>query len=190
MKIRFLVFIAFLLFLSCHKKNDVLYIDNFENYTTDKTPGGPWKKTGKGTAVIDDTKSYSGSKSVHFVTGEGYQNRAFLELDHIFPIKDNAYYGSVKMYIEEASPDGIHWTMVQSSGKVKDAAYSSEIRYGGQHNKKLMANYETQGVQSDCWKHAQTKIPEGTWFTLQWYFNGNEDTMQLWLDGTVIESLC
>jgi len=181
--------IVFVSFLSCDETSHVLYQDSFEKYTIGETPNEPWEKTGKGVAIIDDTKSFSGSKSVHFVTGEGYQNRAFLGIDHIFPLKNNAYYGSLKMYVEEASPDGVHWTMIQSSGKVADELYSSEIRYGGQHNKKLMANYETQGVKSDCWKHSQEKIPEGKWFTLQWYFNGNEDTMQLWLDDVLIESI-
>ena len=79
--------------------------------------------------------------------------------------------------------------MIQSSGKVKGTDFSSEIRYGGQHQKKLMANYDTQGVKSDCWQHSQTKIPEKKWFKLQWHFNGNEDHMQLWLDGVFIESI-
>jgi len=189
MKKRFLISIVFLPFLSCDETSSILYKDSFEEYVTGKTPEEPWKKTGKGIAVIDETKSFSGNKSVHFITGEGYQNRAFLGIDHIFPLKDNAYYGSLKMYVEEASPDGIHWTMIQSSGKVRNEDYFSEIRYGGQHNKRLMANYETRNVKSDCWKHSQVKIPEGKWFDLQWYFNGNTDTMQLWVDDESIASL-
>ncbi|SEK85125.1 hypothetical protein SAMN04487910_1293 [Aquimarina amphilecti] len=175
--------------LSCNKTKSVLYQDNFETYLIGETPGDPWKKTGNGIVVIDNARSFSGTKSVHFITGEGYKNRAFLGIDHVFPLKDNAYYGSLKMYVQNASPDGIHWTMIQSSGKVKGEDYSSEIRYGGQHNKQLMANYETQGVKSDCWKHSNIKIPEDKWFVLQWYFNGNQDKMQLWLDGESIASL-
>ena len=188
-KKRFLGSIVFLLLLSCKERSNILYEDNFEKYTLGKTPEKPWKKTGKGVAVIDTKKSFSGSKSVHFITGEGYKNRAFLGIDHIFPLVDNAYYGSLKMYVQEASPDGVHWTMIQSSGKVKDEDYFSEIRYGGQHQKKLMANYETKGVKSDCWQHSSVKIPEEKWFTLQWYFNGNEDRMQLWLDGISIGAI-
>ncbi|WP_120650119.1 hypothetical protein [Aquimarina sp. AD1] len=189
MKKRILMILAFLSLLSCNETSEVLYKDSFEAYSVGETPSDPWEKTGNGIAVIDDTKSFNGNKSVHFVTGEGYNNRAFLGINHIFPLKNNAYYGSLKMYVQEASPNGIHWTMIQSSGKVKSEDYSSEIRYGGQHNKKLMANYETQGVKSDCWKHSDIEIPEGKWFTLQWYFNGNQDTMRLWLDGESIESL-
>jgi len=177
------------LFFSCTKKSVILFEDDFENHTIGKIPGTPWKKTGNGIAIIDTSRAFSGNQSVHFSTGAGYRNRAFIGLDHLFPLKKNKYYGSLHMYVEEASPNGIHWTMIQSSGKVKDKNYSSQVRYGGQHHKKLMANYETKGVKSDCWQHSEVKIPEKTWFTLQWHFDGNHNKMQLWLNGKIIESI-
>jgi len=144
----YILFIIVLLSLNSCNNNTVLFEDDFENYTVKNIPSAPWKKEGKGNVFIDTTRAYSGKKSVHFTTAEGFENRAFISIDHIFPLIENKYYGSLKMYIEEASPNGIHWTMIQSTGKVKGADFTSEIRYGGQHHKRLMANYDTQGVKS------------------------------------------
>lgn len=185
----FKILIFTIFFVACNEKEQTLFQDDFEDDTVGHLPDAPWRKSGEGIVIVDNSRSFSGDKSVHFTSGQDYQNRAFIGIDHIFPLPLNKYYGSLKMYVEEASPDGIHWTMLQSSGKVKGTNYSSEIRYGGQHNKQLMANYETQGVKSDCWKHADIKIPEKQWFTLQWYFDGNQDTMKFWLNEKFIETL-
>ncbi len=173
----------------CSKNETILFKDDFENHKVGQVPGAPWEKTGEGTVLIDDTKSFSGGQSVHLVSGEGYTNRAFIGIDHIFPILQNKYYGKLKMYVEEASPDGIHWTMIQSSGKVSDGSFSAEVRYGGQHHKRLMANYDTNGVKSDCWQHSEIEIPEQEWFSLQWYFDGSKNTMKLWLNEEEITSI-
>ncbi|WP_147405015.1 hypothetical protein [Aquimarina sp. AD10] len=188
MKSCILIIISVFVVCSC-AKDTILFEDNFEGHTLGNIPNKPWKKSGAGIVVIDTLKSFSGNKSVHFISGEGYKNRAFIGLDHIFPIVKNCYFGTMKMYVEEASPNGVHWTMLQSSGKVRSQNFSAEIRYGGQHQKHLMANYDTQGLKSDCWKHSQVKIPEKKWFTLKWMFDGDRNTMKLWLDGTIVEAI-
>ncbi len=179
---------CFFLLNSCKQKN-IFFEDDFESYTVDAPPGMPWEKSGEGTVFIDTTRAFSGKQSVHFISGEGYTNRAFIELSQFFPIPGNNYYGAMKMYVEEASPDGIHWTMIQSAGKVPGEGFYAEVRYGGQHEKRLMANYDTKGVKSDCWQHSQLKIPEKKWFAVQWYFDGEKDEMQFWLDGQKITDL-
>ena len=93
------------------------------------------------------------------------------------------------MYVNEASKDGIHWTFLQASGKIKDKDYSAEVRYGGQHYKQFMANYDTKGITTDCWQHSEPKIPEQEWFTITWRFNGETNTMKLWLNDTLIEKI-
>ncbi|MEP6901658.1 MAG: hypothetical protein ABJA66_07900, partial [Actinomycetota bacterium] len=140
---------------------------------------------------VDSEKSHSGRKSVHFISGEQYKNRAFIGLfdKSVFPLKNNRYYGSMYMWIAEASPDGVHWTMLQSSGKVKDKSFSAEIRYGGQHQKQLMANYETNGVKSDCWQHSSVPIPEKRWFKVAWFFDGANNSMKFWLDDKQLDEI-
>ena len=186
---KYVIIFLFLNAVSCTKQEMLLFEDDFENHAVGKTPESPWKTYGNGQAFVDDQKAFSGKNAVHFVTGEGYRNRSFIGIDHIFPLANNSYYGSMNMYIEEASPDGIHWTMIQSTGKVPDREFSAEVRYGGQHQKKLMANYDTQGVQSDCWQHANTVIPEKEWFAVSWFFDGPQNTMKLWINDTIIEEI-
>lgn len=184
---KFLYIITFFSLINCSKSSSI-FEDGFEEATLFKEPLKPWVISGKGKVFVDNSRAYSGKKSVHIISGEGYKNRAFLSLSNIFPLEENAYYGKMQMFVKKASPDGIHWTMIQGSGKVKNA-YTAEIRYGGQHNKKLMANYDTVEVESDCWQHSKTKIPENKWFRIQWYFNGNKNLMKLWINDKLISDL-
>ncbi|HYQ02735.1 MAG TPA: hypothetical protein VER96_28880, partial [Polyangiaceae bacterium] len=61
--------------------------------------------------------------------------------------------------------------------------------YGGQQMKSLMANYDSTGKKSDCWQHSATKMPEGQWACMQWYFDGKTNTQKFWLNGTAIADL-
>lgn len=190
MLIRILLIIStLLLFLGCDEKT--LFFDDFENYSTGEFTSKVWEKSGNGKVFVDDSKSVSGKKSLHFITDETYKNRAFISFSdkNIFPLKKNKYYGEMQMFVEEASPDGVHWTMLQSSGRVPKKNFIAEIRYGGQHNKKLMANYETNGIKSDCWQHSDLKIPEKKWFKVGWFFDGNKNLMKLWINDVLVKDL-
>lgn len=186
-----ILFIILAAFCACDAKKSLLFTDDFESYRTGETPSSPWIKSGGGKVFVDTEKSHSGKKSVHFISGEQYKNRAFIGLfdKSVFPLRKNRYYGSMFMWIDTASPDGVHWTMLQSSGKVKGKNFSSEIRYGGQHQKRLMANYETNTVKSDCWQHSTVAIPEKRWFKVEWFFDGEKNLMKFWLDDKPLEEI-
>jgi hypothetical protein len=79
--------------------------------------------------------------------------------------------------------------MIEASGSVKNTNYQASVRYGGQHKKQLMANYDTKGVKSDCWQHSEVKIPEGEWFTIDFVFDANNNEMQCAINGKNIEKL-
>lgn len=181
--------VLLLFLMACQPNPKVYFADDFESYESQQIPGGKWGVDGVGTVLVDEEKAASGSRSIHFVSGEGYAKRAFLTLDNFLPPGINRYYGSMKMYVTKASPDGIHWTMIESSGQVPDQTFRAAIRYGGQQNKHLMANYDTQGVKSDCWQHSSTVIPEGRWFTVSWYFDTEKNHSQLWLDGKLLTDI-
>ena len=173
--------------LKIHSEKKILYKDDFEIYENTNQISDHWDVDGN--VKITDSMSFSGKKSLQFTSGEGFKNRAFIYLSKIFPLTGNSFYGSMQFYIEEASPNGIHWTMIQASGKVKNKNYTSEVRFGGQHNKQFMANYDTQGLKTDCWQHSTTKIREGKWTKYQWYFNGENNTMKLWVDDILLEDI-
>ena len=121
---------------------DVLCFD-FEKDTVGAKPGAPW--TGQGT--IDGTKSVSGKNSLHVVSGG--DNAFAMMKPSFFPPAGNEYFGRVMFWVDNV-PNS-HWTFVRSKGAVPGQSYSAEYTYGGS-GKMFIANYDTQGVSSDCWK--------------------------------------
>jgi len=168
-----------------------LICDDFEKYTG--KPGTPWTvSTNNGAVAIDTTKFRSGKQSVKFsTTGANNYQRAFIGLEGApFPVANNAFYGRLMIYATSAANDGVHWTMIQAEGPVAaQGVTTAQVRYGGQQMKSLMANYDSSGKKSDCWQHSATKMPEGQWACMQWYFDGKTNTQKFWLNGKAIDDL-
>jgi len=168
-----------------------LVCDDFESYTG--MPGAPWKvNTNQGTVAIDTARHQSGKQSVKFSTsGANTYQRAFIGIEGApFPLADNAFYGRMMIYATGAANDGVHWTMIQAEGPVAaQGITNATVRYGGQQMKSLMANYDSTGKKSDCWQHSATKMPEGVWACMQWYFDGKTNTQKFWLNGAAIDDL-
>ena len=94
------------------------------------------------------------------------------------------------IYATKAANDGVHWTMIDAEGPVAAQGISNaSVRYGGQHLQSLMANYDSTGKKSDCWQHSETKMPEGKWACMQWYFDGKTNTQKFWLNGAAVDDL-
>ena len=168
-----------------------LICDDFESYTS--KPGAPWTvSTNQGTVAIDTARHRTGKQAVKFsTTGANAYQRAFIGLEGApFPVANNAFYGRMMIYATSAANDGVHWTMIQAEGPVAaQGITNATVRYGGQQMKSLMANYDSTGKKSDCWQHSATKMPEGTWACMQWYFDGKTNTQKFWLNGTAIDDL-
>jgi hypothetical protein len=152
---------------------EVLCFD-FEKDTAGAKPGAPW--TGQGT--VDATKSVSGKNSLHVVSG-GDNAFAMLKPASFFPPAGNEYYGRVMFWVDNV-PNS-HWTFVRSRGPVPGQSYTSEYTYGGS-SKAFIANYDTQGVSSDCWKDGG-KLTVGQWTCMEWHFKGTTNELELWIDG-------
>ena len=168
-----------------------LICEDFEAYTG--TPGAPWKvmKNAAGNVIIDGAQHKSGTKAVKFTTtGAADYQQAYLSLDKIFPIASNAFFGRMMIYATKAANDGVHWTMIEGEGAATaQGITSTKVRYGGQHEQRLMANYDSSGKASDCWQHSATKMPEGQWACMEWYFDGTTNTQKFWLNGKAIDDL-
>jgi hypothetical protein len=167
-----------------------LFCDDFESYTG--TPDMPWTiNKNEGNVVIDGAQHRSGANAVKFTTtgAKAYQ-QAFISLTKPFPIASNAFYGRMMIYATKAANDGVHWTMIQGEGSVTTPAIErAVVRYGGQHQQTMMANYDSNPLKSDCWRHSATKMPEGKWACMEWYFEGATNTQKFWLDGKAIDDL-
>ncbi|EDM73706.1 hypothetical protein PPSIR1_16830 [Plesiocystis pacifica SIR-1] len=179
-----------------------LVCEDFEGQPLGQAPGAPWTPEGEGTALVDDQRAFGGRHSLRLETTAGWDGRALLGLSDAALFPTTHLFGRARLYLTEASPDGVHWTMVQASGPTEaegvwDGPFTAELRYGGQHQQRLMANYDTPGTYdtppagpaSDCWQHSQTVMPQGQWTCMEWEFDAETDTMRLWFDGAAIEDL-
>jgi hypothetical protein len=168
----------------------LLLCEDFESYTA--APGMPWtvRKNAQGNVTIDGAQHKSGTKAAKFTTtGAMDYQQAYISLDKIFPVANNAFYGRMLIYTTKAPNDGVHWTNIQGEGPAAMGIARADVRYGGQHQQSLMANYDSSGPKSDCWQHSQTKMPEGKWACMEWYFEGATNTQKFWLDGKAIDDL-
>lgn len=169
-----------------------LLCDNFDDDTVGMAPGQPWKSDSNGGAVaVSSDRAFSGDKSVHVSNAPGQYARAYFSVDGApaFPGAGAELYGRMMMWVDKSPADGVHWTFIQGEGPSDDNSYRIFYRYGGQHAGKLMANFETEGVASDCWNHSQTVMPTQKWTCLEWRFNTATDEMEFWLDGAELQDL-
>lgn len=171
-----------------------LLCEDFEAYPAGQGPGGPWAvQEVQGSVLVDETRAVSGTRSVRFTTadGGGTFRRAFMSVQDapVFPIEGNVMWGRMMVWLTAAPEGSVHWTNIQGEGDVEGMGFRALSRYGGQHDGRLMANYETQGISTDCWQHSETVIPVGEWACFEWRFNGPNDEMSFWLDGTELDDL-
>jgi hypothetical protein len=186
-----------------------LFCETFESYTAGAPPGGDWNdQTNNGAVTVETSQHFAGQQSAKFTTeaNTGFKS-SFIRLEGapVFPLQGNAFFGRMMTWLESAPEQSVHWTFIQGGGLVPGETYHSLYRYGGQHpvtnggnfvGTQLMANYETpdsysgNGPKSDCWDHAdKVTLPTGRWACVEWQFDGPNNTMRFWLDGTAIDSL-
>jgi hypothetical protein len=169
-----------------------LLCDDFEDDTSGSPPGDPWQSdTNGGDVSVSDERAFSGERSVHVSNTAGAYKRAYFSVqgDPVFPGAGQEMYGRMMMWLEATPAGSVHWTFIQAEGPSDDGSYDIYYRYGGQHEGRLMANFETIGVSTDCWDHSDTVMPTQTWSCLEWRFDASTDEMQFWLDGTEIADM-
>jgi hypothetical protein len=141
--------------------------------------------------------------------------QAFLGLTQapVIPLTNDTVYGRMMFYVESAPTTSVHWTFIDGNGTVPGSdfmgqPYTSVYRYGGQKpitdangafvGNQLMANYDTlgyystpvSGPRSDCYQHSDAKpVPVGEWACAEWFFDGTNNRMRFWLNGSEITSL-
>jgi hypothetical protein len=169
-----------------------LFCDDFEDDASGAEPGAPWTAQVNGGAVVVSTeRAFSGSNSVHVSNTAGAFKRAYfsVEGDPVFPGAGAEMYGRMMMWLEATPAGSVHWTFIQAEGRSADDAYDIYYRYGGQHEGRLMANFETNGIATDCWDHSETVMPTQTWSCLEWRFDTANDELEFWLDGSEVADI-
>jgi hypothetical protein len=107
----------------------------------------------------------------------------------LFPGIAREMYGRMHLWLESTPKGSVHFTFVQVEGPSSDDSYRVLDRFGGQHDGRLMANYETLGAATDCWDHSAVVMPTQVWVCLEWRFALEGNRMQLWVDGQPIDDI-
>lgn len=173
-----------------------LLCDDFESYATGAPPDGAWSaSTSRATIAVDETRAFSGARAVRFVTegGDGTYRRAYITTAGapVFPAASDVLFGRMMIYVA-ALPGSrrVHWTNVQAEGPIPGMdGVTALYRYGGMNDDRWLANYETRGAQSDCWRNSAAAMEAGRWTCMEWRFSRSEDRMQLWIDGVAIDDV-
>lgn len=163
--------------------------DSFEGATVGQAPPAPWKPTPGtgGNVVVSTDRAYKGTKSVKVTTTSAQYQRAMIDFESSF---GTDLYGRMMVWLEQPAADGVHWTMVDGVGQVPSLTnVTAHVRYGGQLQGKLMANYDTSGQSTDCWQHSATVMPIGKWVCFAFHFKGSTNEQTLAMDGADLPDL-
>jgi hypothetical protein len=166
--------------------------DSFEATADGAPPAAPWKLTSNnGTATVSSTRAFRGAHALKLTTTAATYQRAMITTDGapLFPLPQNVLYGRMMVWLENAAGNNVHYNLISAAGPVPGhAGVSASYNYGGQLGTYL-ANYDTQGASTDCWKHSAQALPIGKWVCLAWRLNGPSNEMQLSTDGGEITDL-
>jgi len=192
-----------------------LFCDDFEGFAPAAAPSGAWTvDQNNATVVVATDKFFRGAQAakastVASVAGAPTYKSAFLGLTGapVVPVPNQRVYGRMMFFLDSAPTTNVHWSFVDVTGLVPGQTYPAAYRYGGQLpvdsggtfvGSQFMANYDTtafyatpsNGPRTDCYKHADMQVvPVGKWSCAEWLFDGQNNEMRFWLDGTEITGL-
>jgi hypothetical protein len=154
------------------------FCDNFEGFAAGSQPGGVWTiHLEKGTLAVDETRAFSGARSVKFVN-PGAPAAMFLELrGPVLPLAGNVTYGRLMYYIDK-NPTGqySHFEIVRGGGPLSGTA-RAQLNTGAE-NGKVFINYEP----GDCSKKSNVSFPEKKWTCYQFRFDIPKNDIHEWVD--------
>lgn len=153
-----------------------LYCDDYEAQTAGMAPTGAFQVEGNGSLVVDGTKPYRGTQSIHLTAPVG-SGSTVMQFNDQFPVND--LYGRAMFFVDSLPTEGHHWDIVYA---ISDNGFNWEI--GGMFGPFLLiVDPPDEGVSSD-------PFPTGEWFCLQWQFSyageGQEHTFHAKLNGTTL----
>lgn len=192
-----------------------LVCDDFESFAAGDKPAGKWRVVeAGGSVVVSSEYARSGLRAVKITTTASDMADPFRAVNIAF---DNVYllppvggvlYGRAMLYIESVPMQSASIGLVTAKGRVPGQTYSAIYRYGMDTpifdqagsflGSQLAGFYDTPDYYDDmasspwtsCWAHANGVLaPVGRWACFEWKFDGNENTMQLSVDGQVVPGL-
>jgi hypothetical protein len=154
--------------------------DDFESYAKGAAPTGPWTADVASAAMaIDDTKAFSGSKSVHITTQGGGAKALIVQTAPLLPFAGNNVYGRFMMFYNVMPTTHYHLVIANGPGD------SGQMTMGGLESSKALFNYGP----GDNTAVSNTKYPAGKWACIQWQFDGPNKTARMSIDGQALDNL-
>jgi hypothetical protein len=172
----------------------IKFCDDFESYPVDQPPKGAWTATaptGGATLVVDGTRPFSGTKSIH-ITTPGMKAAAMIRLPKaLFPLPQNNLFGRMMVFFVKA-PIMTHFTLFASGGPIADGR-NQTYSLGGHNNGRIFFGY---GPPEDYGRSSQTLWPNGRWACIRWQFDGSagadglpKSELRAWLDGKALDDM-
>jgi hypothetical protein len=158
---------------------------DFEDQTVGQAPTGAFKvQLARGTVLTDETRHFSGKKSVLIKTPSGTNfpgnNLVFSGLEASLP--DNDLHGRVMVWMSQ-TPGAAHWDSIMGSS----AGGANPTYIVGGMYRKFMSVYHP----GDCSVDSSTDFPTGRWACIQWQFKGAKDgthVHKMMLDGQMVNN--
>ncbi len=161
--------------------------EGFETNAVDEVPGGPWgyDVSSNSTMAITDERAASGLHSLKVVAGAGASATALARatLSEVFGAAPRRFFGRMMLWLDAPPDEDAHTTFVEAAGASLDGTYEAKYRFGTQRTGRFMANYDTDGKNTDCWDHSQVPMPTKEWSCIEWRFDGEANTLRLWVNG-------
>lgn len=190
--------------------------DDFESYAEVAPPDGIWTFLGpdnrsagsKTTLVVDTSKAYSGSRSLHVTAPRGYGG-AWIATTEGLPFENNVMWGRMMIYIENPGPKHLDFMRVSTAiFNGQPVGLEGYIHYGlvGFGGKKLGFQYMNRydAGNGEAFNRSSTPIPESRWVCIEWHFDGSPEgvrgpstsspsapksELRAWLDGEAHEDM-
>jgi len=169
--------------------------EDFEDVPVGQAPGAPWEALEiKGSVLVDDTRAFSGAHSLQVsiqatAPDENTYRRALLAISGppLIPLTKNTVFGRFMLFTDRIPDKTVHWNIARGAGVIDSVPFS--YSYGGMG--KLMASYfgPTTPLVTDCWQTEDQLVPTDRWVCIGFEFDGSNDEMRFWLDGTEIPEL-
>lgn len=146
----------------------------------------------KNRVVLDSVHAAHGKQALHVHTETN--DPVYIETVKL-PLANNGFFGRVLAYF--ASDPGArtkgHWGSFVGIGKKTPSGQDIEVRIGGQFDI-LVANYSPNdalqtSASRDGFYDDGARLPIGSWACFEFQFDGAQNQLHVWLDGTELERL-
>jgi hypothetical protein len=158
------------------------FCDDFEGFPAGAAPAGDWAThlENNGNLAVDETRAFSGSRSVHFNHQGSMASAMFLELRKPLMAAGGPVVHGRLMYWLNKNPTGMfsHFEIVRGTGPLAGGG-TAQLNTGAE-NGKAFINYEP----GDCSAPApDVPFPEAKWTCYQFAFDGSKNQITEWVDG-------